>query len=49
MLSQFGEASDDQQVLTFRGGIHFFVLQDPCVAMWDKCGVHARSKRRIDI
>ena len=33
MLAQFGETSHDKQFLTFGCGIHFFMLEDPGVAV----------------
>ena len=49
MLPQLREAAHDQQALRRRRGIHFFMFQDPGIAVRDENRVQSRSQRRIDV
>src|SRR5580692_10366502 len=49
MLAQFGEAADDEELLTGGGWVDFFVLEDPGVTVRDEDGVQAGGHRGVDV
>src|SRR6202023_1024173 len=49
VVSQFGEAADDEQFLSRRGGVDFFVFQYPGVAVRHEGCVQARGQSGIDV
>ena len=49
MFAEFGESAYDQELLALRGGIYFFVLQNPGIAVRNEDGVHPGGQRGVDI
>ena len=49
MFSELGETAYYQELLAFRGGIYFFVFQDPGIAVGNEDGVHPSGQRGVDI
>jgi len=49
MLTQFGEASDDEELLACGRWIHLLMLEDPGVAMGNEDGVESGGERWVDV
>lgn len=49
MLPQFGEAADDQKVLSRRCRADLFVLQNPGIAVRNEHRVQSGGERRVDV
>ena len=49
MFAEFGETAHDQELLPCRGGVYFFVFENPGVAVGNEHRIHSSSESRIDV